>query len=321
MASASKSRTNLVRLPLHRGPFYFAPRFLSSRAAWFENFAALVTKAVEHAGYKAEISSPGDGWQVQAKLNALVFTIDAEGGMFGLAEPDEDEDWRPDRFWVAEIPALFVQGIEAEPIPEHLAHDARSARHIADWLHRVMKSRFERALENNDAHLEARFSSELSDFAKLDRDQSVLFDVDERVREKFFEKDDELDSATARASGAKLFSFCVVPAKDMTIRALEEAPEKEGTAGKRGRPRSVDYNALDEVMLGLIRKRGIPKRTNAAWNNQRLQEMVVKQMAERGLKVSRPTVLNKIPLVIEMFKKELSHKHFQQSNNSKIYQN
>src|SRR6266576_212318 len=107
MATARKSRTNVVRLPLHRGPFYFAPRFLLSRADWFENFTALLTKAADAAGCKGEISSC-DGWQLQAKLNTLTFTIDAEGGMFVLGEPDEDEDWRgPDRFLIAEIPALF----------------------------------------------------------------------------------------------------------------------------------------------------------------------------------------------------------------------
>jgi hypothetical protein len=321
MASASKSRTNLVRLPLHRGPFYFAPHFLSSRDDWLENFTTLLATAADQASCKAEILSR-DGWQLQAKLNTLTFTIDAEGGMFGLEEPDEDEDWRgPDRFLIAEIPSLFLERTEAEPIPEHLADDVRSARSMASWLHRAMKSRFERALENNDAQLEARFNSELSDFAKLDRDQFVLFDVIEKVREKIFERDDELDIAIAPASGAKLFSVCVVPAEEITIRALEGAPGKDGSAGgKRGRPRSVDHGVLDEIMLGLMRKRGFPGRT-PAWNNERLQEAVVKQMAERGLTVSRPTVLKKIPLVIEMVKKERPHKHFRQSNNSKIYQN
>jgi len=324
MKQSRKPEANVVRLPLHRGPFYFEPRFLVSPEDWFETFVVLATKALDHANCKAEILPAGDNWQVQVKLQTLIFTIDAEGGMFHLAEPSDEDLPHPDSFGFAEIPAMFQEGLEADRAPKHLADDAKAAGNIGEWLHRAMKYRFEHALKIGAAHFEARLGTEIAGFTSVDRDQLSLFEVDPIVREAFFEVDEKLDSATARESGAKLFSLCVT-ASGKHATPVGASPHlgvpDRGAPGRAGRPATIDNDALEEIALELLRAKGVPSPKKANWTSEVFAKTIMEKMAERGFKVSRSSVLNKKPLIIQMFKKGLSHSHFPQSNNSKIYRN
>jgi hypothetical protein len=327
MGKSSTRETNIDRLPLHRGPFYFAPQFLRSGKDWSETFTGLVTKALDHAGCKAEILSPGDGWQIQARLNTVIFTIDAEGGLFGIEEPHED--WsRLDLLRLTEIPSLFSSRLEGECVAEHLAEDVRSVKSIAEWLHRAMTLRFEQAVKIGDAHFEARLATEVADFTKVARDQLALFDIDERARESFFEVDEEFDSATGRASGVKLFSLCVAPsarhamaAEGRHAMAADASSQTQGKLGRAGRPETVAHDVLEEIGLELIRVKGVPDPKRANWTGEIFATAVIDKMAERGLTVSRATVLNKKSLIIQRFKKEQPHRRLQKSSNPKIYQN
>lgn len=282
-------------------------------------FDSLLKKAIRSAGCEAEIVSPGDGWQIQAKFKTVIFTVDAEGGTFGVGEPDYDLD---DLLWLVEPPSLFVSRLEAERTPKHLAEDISSVKAIAAWLHRSMTARFEQAVKNEEAHFVARFGNELAGFSEVAQDQLALFDVDEKERGLFFEVDGELDSATARSSGAKLFSLCVTPSGAGQAMATDTSRQGRGSAlGKAGRPKKVAHDDLEEIGLELMRRKGVPHHKKANWTGEIFAKAVIEKMAERGLSVSRPTVLNKKSLIIEKYKKELSHKHLQKSNNSKIYPN
>lgn len=286
-----------IRLPIHRAPFYFAPDFIPTREKWIKTFSALLATACKNAGRSVDVVA-GDGYQVKANIGLLRFTIDGEEGFFDVEEVLDDGDWSamPD-FFVSAMPAVFRDELAVQKAPNRLREDKKIVAAICEWLIRSMNARFDSAISKGHAHYFCR-KTELGDLVKLDADQLALFDVDERHSEA-----DELDTATARFSGTKLYCVCVVPTNFVEVSATASASKPKNRL-VRGRPPTVDHQLLDSVMLELMQSnKGAPDRSKSNWTNAIYAEAVIRRMAERGATVGKTTVIDKIRPLIQQVKK------------------
>jgi hypothetical protein len=67
------------RYPIHRGPFLFAPHFLTV-AEWFSDFNRIAQKALSDAKATATIERPRDGRLMLVKFPESEMTVDGDGG-------------------------------------------------------------------------------------------------------------------------------------------------------------------------------------------------------------------------------------------------
>lgn len=304
---------NPTQIPLHRAPFYFAPDFIPTREKWIEIFSSLLTKVGESAGRTVKVSA-GDGYQVEADIGLLRFTIDAEGGMFGV-QKISDDDWDPDAFYLTEVPATFVKQLGSKRVPDHVRHDTEVIKKISDWLLRSMNLRLNEAVRSGRAYYRGR-ETELGGFVTLDVEQFALFDIDEKAREEFCAPDDNLDTATARFSGTKLYCVCV--ARTAEAPAPFVVVDVKGRRGP-GRSPTVNHQLVDQEMLELIQSRGIPDRTKPNWTNSIFVDAVIERLAVQGVKVGKTTVSQKIRPLIQQLRKAKSGRHLRKLSISEIH--
>jgi hypothetical protein len=244
-------------------------------------------------------------------------TIDARNGTFMIEEFSEGDDLGVDDTWVGPLnsPTKFYNDLCTSDVPVSLRDEIRSMSLGISELIRRLASRYKSAIDRGYAAVEARPNSILNDFERLDPDQakrlkilSIDRDFDVPGRDESVELDDAVGP-----NGEQLYSLCIV-ANNRPV-AL---PDKQKDSGRIGRPETVDHDILEQVVFDLMRAKGTPGSTKPAWTGEIFAQAVIKRMAERGLQVSRATVLKKKPLLIENYKKSLPRNSFQQSHNSKI---
>jgi hypothetical protein len=288
--------------PIHRGPFLFAPHFLTP-PEWFPNFSRLIEKALLAVKAKATIVKPTDsnGRCVRIEFSNAEMTIDGDAGIFfvdklGTSKLDFDEMPFPDWSGPCGVPRQYFRELSQPDYIARLDHDHKNVCKFSSLLYRWMKHRFAKAQAQGIARLTARVGRPFAKPTIIDAWQLQHLRLVEKEREKYFEDDRDLDDAIG-SDGTKIFGLGVTP----VIRSLGAEPaEPEAVMKPRGRRPSIDHAKLHVLIVGLIRKRGIPGRKNPRWTGELLVKAVKSQM-----QVGRTAILKTLPSVIAEYKKEL----------------
>jgi hypothetical protein len=318
---AKNSTSNVTRLPRHRAPFYFAPKYLRTAEEWRSNIAALVEAMLRDSNLAWSFrADPFGPWTLTVRFLRTDLTIDARNGTFMIEEFSDDQDLHIDNVWVGPLnsPTKFYKELLVSDPPASLRNEVQSVAVVVSSLIEQLASRYRTALDRGFATIEARPNSILNSFEKLDPDQAKRLQM--RSRDRHFDvpggqESIELDDAVG-PNGEQLFSLCVV-ASDLPEKLIAP-PSRQKDSGRVGRPETVNHDVLEQVMLEILRAKGTPARTKPTWTGEIFAEAVIKRMAEKGLGVSRPTILKKKPLIIQNLKKSLARNDFSKSINSKI---
>jgi hypothetical protein len=314
MARAANSRDIKLEgrlFPLHRGPFLFGPSFLST-SDWFLEFRSLMERILAQLNISGKIVQPSDGRLARIEIGAVEITIDGGGGIFTVNELGLwDSDEHDYSHWVGPFgtPEQFLVQLNDQTNIDLLGSDHRSVQDFSELLFKYMSLRFEKALQDGLGQLTARMDSPFSPTTALDFWQRRYLKLVEKDREKYLVEDMDLDAAIGHG-GKKIYGLGVLPLNSNTAIS---AQEKFGKAASRGRKRTVDYAGLDEIMLNLLRQRGIPSPKKPNWTGDMLAKAVISELGKKA--PSRATILNNLALVKERFKKEQSRKDLQQSSN------
>jgi len=312
MAKRETERTQ-EHYPLHRGPFLFAPHFLAV-SEWFPEFNRIIERTLSDASAVGTIGKPRDGRQALIKFSVSEMMIDGDGGLFFVdqlgsfeAKDFDDSFWN---FWSGPCgaPRQFFEELHDPVNVGKIGADYRAVRAFSNLLYFRMKHRFEKALKCGIAEITARLATPFNDRSVLEPWQLKCMELVKRQRERYFEDDRDLDKAIGQ-DGTKVFGLGVT----LAYGTLAASGVAELAMRPRGRRPSVDRVKLDELMIELIRKRGVPSRKTPRWTN----ELLVKAVKER-MKVGRTTILENLPSVIAALKKERSSAGFRQSGNSKL---
>ena len=84
---AQNARREVLRLPLHRGLFYFGPCYLNSEEEWAINFSTLIESLLCKAKHPWSIID-ASSWQIIIRFTLTDFMIDARNGTFTILFPD-----------------------------------------------------------------------------------------------------------------------------------------------------------------------------------------------------------------------------------------
>lgn len=318
MASEKHKPIELVfedRYPLHRGPFLFGPGFLTVES-WYPSFHELIVQVLDQVNVSARISRSAewDGRQALVEFSGVEMVIDGDGGLFwvdslGMRNVEFDATTEEDWTGPAGAPDVFFRELDTEENIGRLGPDYRDVRKFSHRLFLKMRHRFESSLASGAAMITAMVGSEFVARSLLEPWQTRYLTIKEIERESWFTDDRTLDEAVGR-DGTKLFGLAVVP-ESASARPVVH-PISRSAKGKRGRKPTIDHQRLSEVMLDLMRKRGVPDSRTPNWTG----EIFAKQVKAK-LGVGRTTILENLPPVIERYRKELQHKGFRQSANSK----
>jgi hypothetical protein len=158
---AKQATPHNVRLsgpfPLHRGPFLFAPEFLSE-SDWYPNFQALIGEILFRRGIAAKL------FRARARVARVEFgrfdmTINGQRGTFSVqsanAEYSELDAAVDDQLAPTGPPAHFLKQLRDPYVAEYLHDDFTEIKWLAEDLIRQMRERFQKALEAGNAELTA----------------------------------------------------------------------------------------------------------------------------------------------------------------------
>jgi hypothetical protein len=289
--------------PIHRGPFLFAPHFLTV-SEWFLEFNRVVRISLLDTKAMASIDKPRSGRQMLIKFPKSEMMIDGDGGMFFVDQLGQSEAEDDDGFWnywsgPGGTPTQFFEELRDPANVRKIGTDYESIFRFSELLYLRMTKRFEKALKSGFAKLTAYIGTPFGERTLLEPWQLKHIKLVGRERERYFEDDHDLDEGISQ-DGKKIFGLGVTPII-RPVSASFAAPEVVGRP--RGRRRSIDREQLQNLMLDLVRKKGIPSAKTPKWTRELLVKAVMSQM-----QVGRTTVFENIPSVIEKFKEERGRK-------------
>jgi hypothetical protein len=286
-----------VRLPYHRGLFYFGPEYLGSEEKWTSNFLELVEALLPSARRPWSVVDRS-GWQITIRFDLTDFTIDARSGTFIVYEHNDEEEFYSPSFWYGPIncPERFVEEISNCEFPEHLESELNHVQVMASELTRQMLLRRRAALRRGYAGLEARFSLVSNDFRRLDADQV------EHLRIIPAERDFEVGRDNSKLDDAEgpnhemFYSFCIVSVPMQRKRAELKVNEHNATNANRNikYPKEI-YNPIIEKCVKDVKRQFGKQATQAE-----VKRRATLAFKERGLPVITKTVFDE--RVREIFK-------------------
>lgn len=301
--------------PLHRGPFLFSPRFLTA-SDWFQNFSDLIGKVLLEVGVNANlVRGPGDRCAI-IKFTNFDMTVDGDGGLFFLDDfgfsdrvlLPEDDNFLDGWSGPCGAPDQFFQELGDHSHILQLGADYKGIRRFSSRLYLLMEQRFKNALKSGEALVSACIGSPLAERSDIEAWKLHYLKLVEKERELFFFDDRNLDQAVSD-DGIKIFGLAITPLVTSSAVARTAVTTAKG---KRGHPVVIDHNRLNEVILDLLRTRGIPGPKRPNWTGRIFIEHVRKTM-----KVSGTVIRENLRLLIDNNKKQLQHSGFRQCANSK----
>jgi hypothetical protein len=304
------------RYPLHRGPFLFAPHFLTV-SEWFPDFHRLIEKVLLDVNVTATILKPYEGRQARIEFSEAEMTIDGDGGIFfvdklGTSNLPFEEMTSDDWSGPCAAPRQFFEELRDPRYIALLGNDYKVVCKFADLLYRRMEHRFGKALKNGLGQVTARIGSQFAEPTDIDAWQLGYLNVIQKERERYFSDDRDFDEAVAR-DGTRLFGLGVAPI--IVGDTVSANAHHEKASGTRGRKPTVNYDELHRVMLALIRTKGIPGPKKPNWTGALFVKAVRAQIGSTA--PGRTTIFENLRPVIAAFKKHQSSMGFRQSDNSK----
>jgi hypothetical protein len=305
--------------PLHRGPFLFAPHFLSE-ANWYSEFQSLATRTLRDLKINAEIHPNGRA-ELKVEFDKFELAIDGRHGAFGLFERgfskasgdvSKDDDFDLSQ-WMGPVcgPAQFLDELKNPEIIRILADEHKSIDDFASLIFVHMKKRFNKALREGIGEITGCVGSPASEPTVFDFRLLDYLKFNEVDRDPFSSEEDlVLDDAEVKTDGVLLFLLGVSPVR----RGLKVSQEPDLTLGKRrGAPKIFEPDLIIEAIVKLLLAKGEPSASKyGAWT----WEALAKEL-KAGWGVSAPsrnTIFNqKIPAIAK-YKKLRAQKSFQQSN-------
>jgi hypothetical protein len=299
-----------IRYPVHRGPFLFAPHFLTEEQ-WFPEFYSLIEQVLAQVEVTAEIVHLYEGRHARIIFSKAEMTIDGQGGLFVV---DELGSSYKEDGWLGPLgtPDRFLRELEEKQSIDQLGHDYRNIQSVATLLARSMSNRFKKALQSGLAQLTARKGSPFSDPCILETWQLRYLKINDEDREDFLTDDLELDEATG-SDDTKLFGLGVAATQLMLG---PDTAVSTPRVTRRGPKQTVDHDKVESVMHSLLRQRGRPSPKTPMWTGEIFARVVREKMGSAA--PSRATILKKLPLAFEKYRRELSSNGFSQSPISEI---
>ena len=306
-----KATEQSVRYPLHRGPFLFAPHFLTGEN-WFPEFHSLIERVLAHLELSALVVKEQEGRHALIRFSNSEFTIDGQAGLFSVDEISFSEK---DDAWTGPYgtPAVFLRQLRDREYAECLGSERDAIESFSMMLSRFMSQRFERAIQNGAAQITARIGSPFAEASEIELWQLDYFKINTDYRNDFMTEDFKLDEVVAK-DGTKLFGIGFTPT--MAVDDVKNTVGKPSAPKKRGRPVTVDHDALDYAILGQLHRKGIPMPSKPSWTGEIFAEAVRAELGRDAPK--RTLILGKLPPLIQKYKRDLKNKGFQQSAKSKI---
>ena len=202
-----------TRLPLHRAPFYFAPRFLSTDVEWQEHFEKVARAVAGAENVSIDAMERYGDFALRVRCDDFWFVIEAQQGTFDCLR---DNGFNTSAIWAGfakDIPQRFIHqltrsasSLALELCPNNIREQMlRFARGIYIQMQRLLESAFFEGV----CHREARGNSENADFRSVAPDQLAYYDVipwDLEATPR-----DALDTAVSKDGTSTLYSLCVVP--------------------------------------------------------------------------------------------------------------
>jgi hypothetical protein len=289
--------------PLHRGPFLFAPHFLS-KTNWFGGFESLISDVLETSDITGKILNPYDGRQALIEIGAVEMTVDGDGGVFcvdqlGVCGSNDDDSSR----WSGPLaaPLQFFQEMDTDENVERLGSDYKNVCTFSKHLYQRMRNRFEKAIREGFAQIFASLDQPLNPLSSIEFHNLRHLRFVNVCRDTFLQEDFELDDAVTQ-DGRKAFGLGVSPT-GLSSPTMRKRP---------GRKKQFKDADIDAEILVLLHKRGVPEQ-GMKWNDTQLVNRVMKALGSKAPR-SGNTIRKRIVPAIEKY--ETTRKHVISSNSA-----
>jgi hypothetical protein len=283
---ARNPRREILRLPVHRGLFYFGPSYLNSEEEWASNFSTLIESLLCEAKYHWSIIDKS-GWQITIRFKLTDFMVDARNGTFTIYEHSDDDDaWVTSWYGPISDPEQFFDDLSNAVFPDHLNSEINSALAFSGDLMRQMLARRRAAIEKGYASFEARIGSISNNFCLLALDQVRRLTLVPPERDfEMYREDTKLDDAKG-PNQEMFYSLCIVPTPHQSQQAKSNVAKREAAEGDNRVLYPPDiYNPIIEKCVKEV-KRKLGKRATQAEVMRRATAVFL----DLRLKVPRQTV-------------------------------
>ncbi|UGY17898.1 hypothetical protein HAP48_0010955 [Bradyrhizobium septentrionale] len=263
--------------PLHRGPFLFAPRFLS-KGDWFREFKALIKETARNLRIEARVHDKGYADRMALiEFDCCEVAVDGIGGLFYLCERGyhDQEDFVP-KVWGGLLapPDRFLEKLTDRQVASFLKSGHEEINTFCNALIRKMKMSFQRALQEGIAVVTCHLGGLNSPREPLDYRLLRRMKIKPINRESYLDEDLELDDALTE-DGHRVYELGVSPS---TISGTSAATQKTGPS-KAGRRRQFDRDEIKRIMNELIKQRGHPRSDRPNWTVATFLEGVKSRMS------------------------------------------
>jgi hypothetical protein len=235
-----------IRLPRHRGLFYFGPNYLRSEEEWKSSFSELIESLLRHVKHPWSIIDHS-AWTITIRFELTDFNIDAKNGTFMLDEHNDDDEWGMNE-WIGPInsPSAFFEDLSNSQPPEHLQVEVNHVLTFVSELTDRMRSRYHVALKKGQAVIEARIGSISNDFRLIDMDQMRHLRVLPFDHEFVVGREDSTLDDAVGPNGEKFYSLCIVPTVLPTLPTKSEKPPLSDAR------RRYEWEKIDAVIQSIL---------------------------------------------------------------------
>jgi hypothetical protein len=319
MANGAKSHNARTDgpFPLHRGPFLFAPRFLSE-SDWFPTFKLLIDRVLENLTINTKVYQTGGARIAIVEFAKAEMIIDGGRGTFSLYErgyqTSEIEDSMD--YWGGPeaVPAQFLKELENPESAALLDSDYENICNFSERIFTSMKRRFRLALQEGFAELTGRIGKQLAPLTVLDF--RLLRRLQLKPLDRIFEEHDDLELDEAISGDEEPLYDLGIRATGLTVDPASKATPLISEASRRGpgRPPIFDFEAILPEMLALIGEKGFPSSKKRNWTGEMFVTALKKRLGDNSPEKS--WIREKLPLAIARYKSDRLNKDFQQSSKS-----
>jgi hypothetical protein len=299
MAKRAKNHSAITDgpFPLHRGPFLFAPRFLT-KFAWFPEFHSLATAVLNDLGLKGNLLQFGETDRcAMIEFEKTELVIDGEGGVFALFErgftASKSEDHMSHEHGPIGCPDQFFSELRELEETSFFFGDRKPIESFSSQIYRRMERRFEYSLRAGIAEISARVGSPISPPTVLDFRLLEYLEFRKFVREAFLSEDLDLDEAKLK-NGTPLFLVGVAPTH-------RKAETSSTPPVGRGRQEKFPKDQIVDAIVAQLRLKGLPSDSTPAWTWEKIWRAVQEAWGQGDLP-SRNTILGKKIPAIEKYK-------------------
>lgn len=302
---------NVMRLPYHRAPFYFAPEFLATPDQWQVSFKKLIDDVLRCERKEASIVTD-HAYGLAVVFGRAEFHIDALGGTFWI---DDAEDRNYGLVHCAP-PRTFLQyTLDAKRFSQSfwpIVEDTVAP--FAERLAIEMEARFEEALLTLQAQIEAKLGARTAAFRQIDpQDRRHLRLIYSDFREQVASTDSDLDDALYD-TGERVFSYgVVVLGNEDASDTFDDLPKAAATSSKRvgkqkqkrgpGAPQSIRWDTIDPIIEEV-------RRLHPSMTKADVHRAVMDRLAELGLNMPGKTSLDDRIRIFFRDKKSLTAQRF-----------